>query len=312
MHIPDGFLDVKTIVTTTALSTGGAVVAWNRVRRALPPHRIPLLGVSAGFVFAAQMLNFPVVGGTSGHLMGAVLLSVLLGPYAAVIAMGVVLFVQCVVFADGGMLALGANVFNMAIVGVATGYPLFRLVRRLLPARAGLLPAAAIASWVSIMASALCCAGELAWSRAGEWHFVFTAMGGIHAIIGLGEAAITCLVIAGIHASRPDLLDEQQPPTGTPHRLSPIAFGFFAALGLVLFISPFASTWPDGLETVASSLGFSQRAIIVAGLLHPFPDYAFPGVASASLSAILAGTIGVLIVSAFALTLTLVVKQKKG
>lgn len=310
MHIPDGFLDSKTIVSTALLSSAGILVSWKRVGNSLPSQRVPLLGVTAAFVFAAQMLNFPVAAGTSGHLMGGVLLSVLLGPYAAIIAMSVVLLVQCFMFADGGVLALGANVFNMAIVGVTTGYAVYRVCRRILPASWGLLPAAAIASWLSMVVSSLCCAGELAWSGTVEWEKVFVAMGGVHAAIGLGEAVITCLVLAGIRVSRPDLLMESAKAQTTQKHMSGIVLGLVCAVGVVLFISPFASEWPDGLESVASRLGFSQKAVMSYGSLHPFSEYAFPGVASPSLATVLAGILGIVTVTAVAFALTRLFKRE--
>jgi cobalt/nickel transport system permease protein len=310
MHLPDGFLDTKTLVATGALSTAGLAASWYRVRSQLPQQRIPLLGVTAAFVFAAQMLNFPVAAGTSGHLMGAVLLSVLLGPYAAIVAMSAVLLVQCFMFADGGILALGANIFNMAIVGVATGYPLFLLMRKLLPAQWGLLPSAAIASWVSIVASALCCAGELAWSGTAAWDKTFAAMGSIHALIGIGESAITCLVLEAIKAARPDLLDESPQAAQPGARFSTAALGVVSALGLVLFLSPFASTWPDGLESVGSTLGFSQRALESQQSAHLFSEYAFPGITSAPLGTIIAGTMGVIVVALVGMVFAQITKRK--
>src|SRR5512143_666441 len=126
MHIPDGFLDAKTAIATGGLALAGLGVALRQARLSLPPRRVPLLGLAAAFVFAAQMLNFPVAGGTSGHLVGGVLACVLLGPSAAVLALTSVLIVQCLLFADGGVLALGANVFNMAIVGSVAGYGIYR------------------------------------------------------------------------------------------------------------------------------------------------------------------------------------------
>ena len=162
MHIPDGFLDTKTIVATSALAVVGVAVAWRRVRSEVPPQRVPLLGVAAAFVFAAQMLNFPVAGGTSGHLIGATLVAILLGPGAATIVIAAVLLVQCFLFADGGILALGANVFNMALLGVISGYALYRLLRRMLPGEWGNVTAVAIASWASVVVSSVLCAGELA------------------------------------------------------------------------------------------------------------------------------------------------------
>src|ERR1043166_4981334 len=131
MHIPDGFLDAKTAVTAAAFSVTGVGVALRHVRLHLSQRRIPMLGLAAAFVFAAQMLNFPVAGGTSGHLVGGVFTAILLGPSAAILVMTCVLIVQCLMFADGGLMALGANVFNMAIVNVCGGYFVFRLARRL-------------------------------------------------------------------------------------------------------------------------------------------------------------------------------------
>src|SRR5512147_218372 len=138
MHIPDGFLDAKTALATGALAAAGLGLALRDARRSLPPRKVPLMGLSAAFIFAAQMLNFPVAGGTSGHLVGAVLASVLLGPSAAIVVMTAVLLIQCLLFADGGLLALGANLFNMAIVAVLGGHAVYRAVRRVLPDRRGL------------------------------------------------------------------------------------------------------------------------------------------------------------------------------
>jgi len=130
MHIPDGFIDAKTAATTALLSAAGVGLALRQARRSLPARRVPLLGLAAAFLFAAQMVNFPVAGGTSGHLVGGVLVAALLGPSAAIVVLTTVLIVQCFLFADGGVLALGANVFNMAIIGAAGGYAIYRLVLR--------------------------------------------------------------------------------------------------------------------------------------------------------------------------------------
>jgi cobalt/nickel transport system permease protein len=137
MHIPDGFIDGKTAATTAALSAVGVGLALRQVRRRLERRRVPLLGLAAAFLFAAQMINFPVYGGTSGHLLGGVLVAALLGPSAAIVVLTTVLIVQCFLFADGGVLALGANIFNMGIVGGAGGYWIYRLVCRALPGPRG-------------------------------------------------------------------------------------------------------------------------------------------------------------------------------
>ena len=164
MHIPDGFIDLRTAATAAVLAGVGIAIALRDVRRHLPPRRVPLIGLAAAFVFAAQMLNFPVAAGTSGHLIGAVLVCVLLGPAAAVIVMTTVLVLQCLMFADGGVTALGANVLNMA--RGRTDRRLHRLlVLAAQRARRAARPccfAAAFAAWCSTVAAALACAGQLA------------------------------------------------------------------------------------------------------------------------------------------------------
>jgi cobalt/nickel transport system permease protein len=290
MHIPDGFLDTKTVVMTGTLSLVGVATAWRQTKKHIEPQRIPMLGVTAAFVFAAQMLNFPVAGGTSGHLMGAVLTSVLLGPNAAIIVITSVLVVQCLLFADGGVLALGANIFNMAVIGSVVGGFLYRGVSRVLPREWGNISAVAIAAWFSVVLSSICCAGELAWSGIVSWNAAFPAMAGIHALIGVGEALITCLVITAVKKSRPELLRANSGKDGT-RTGSVIVYALLLAIGLVMFISPFVSTWPDGLEMVAAKLGFDQKAI-----QYPLAGELFPGLDSSTTAAIIGGVLGVLMV----------------
>jgi cobalt/nickel transport system permease protein len=296
MHIPDGFLDAKVIAATAALAVTGVGAAWRQTKKQLSQRQIPLLGLAAAFVFAAQMLNFPVAGGTSGHLLGAVLVSVLLGPSAAIIVMTAVLVVQCFLFADGGVLALGANVFNMAIIGVLVGNAVYRVVMRILGGERSRIAAVVVASWASVMTAALCCAGELAWSGTAPWQTTFPAMAGIHALIGVGEALIACLVIAAIRKTRPELLPDASGPLPARTAATVIVYGLIVVLGLVIFISPFASTWPDGLQAVAARLGFDRRALVqplVPGLIA---DYRFPGLGSTALATIAAGIAGVAVV----------------
>src|ERR1035437_1588975 len=163
MHIPDGFLDAKTMTMSGALAAGSVGLALRQLRQNLARPRVPLMGLAAAFIFAAQMLNFPVAGGTSGHLVGGVLVAALLGPSAAIVVLTTVLIVQCFLFADGGVLALGANVFNMAIVGAAGGYAIYRVVCRVLPGTRGQVAAVAFAGWCSTVLASVSCAGQLAW-----------------------------------------------------------------------------------------------------------------------------------------------------
>lgn len=298
MHIPDGFLDVRTVAVTAALSAGGVSVALRRLSIAAGGRRAPMVGLTAAFIFAAQMLNFPVGAGTSGHLLGAVLAAVLVGPWASVIVMASVLVLQCFMFNDGGVLALGANVFNMAIVGPAVGWTVYGLLRKTLgTGLRGTLCAAAFAAWCSVVMASLACAAELAASGAVRARMVFPAMGIVHMVIGLGEAAITALVVAAVARARPELL--AAPAERTPIDRAVLVYGAAAAVGMAVLLSPFASSMPDGLERVVGWLGIAPRgeAVIVPS---PLPDYAIPGVRSAAVGTAIAGLIG--IVLAFALS----------
>jgi cobalt/nickel transport system permease protein len=206
MHIPDGFLDTKTWALLDVASAGAIGLAVRRTRQALGEKQIPLMGVLAAFIFAAQMINFPVAGGTSGHFMGGVLAAVLLGPLSAILIMAVVLVVQCFVFQDGGITALGANIFNMGVIGAGLGYFIYRglgnITRRIGPASVAIF----IAAWLSIVLASGACAVELAVSGTVPLRIALPAMAGVHALIGVGEGLITVLVVAFISRTRPDLL----------------------------------------------------------------------------------------------------------
>ncbi|MFH1018100.1 MAG: energy-coupling factor ABC transporter permease [Pseudomonadota bacterium] len=299
MHIPDGFLNPQTALAAAVLSAGGVGAALHQVRAGMPRRKIPLMGLTSAFVFAAQMLNFPVAAGTSGHLMGGVLAAVLLGPAPAVLVMTCVLLLQCLLFADGGLLALGANVFNMAVVAPVAGYAVYRGVRRVLTGESGRLAAVAFASWCSTVLAAVCCAGELASSGTSPWSAVFPAMVNVHVLIGVGEAIINSLVIASLARSRPELLENGGPSI----RWSGIAVWVFVlVLGVAVFVSPFASPWPDGLQKVASRLGFAGGAPPYSILAAPIPDYRVSGLASPVTATILAvglGTIAAFVFSIF-------------
>jgi len=302
MHIPDGFLDGRTAAFTAALSATALGIALNQAKLTMPPRKTPLLGLTAAFIFAAQMLNFPVVGGTSGHLIGAVLAAILLGPSAAVIAVTAVLIVQALLFADGGVLALGANVFNMAVAGSLGGYALYRVVRRIAPGDRGRLLAAGFSSWCTTVFMSLLCAGELAWSGTSPWSITFPAMANVHMIIGLGEGFITMLAVAAIARIRPDLLEEGNEKTAVSY--APIlAFGAVLILGMVIFIAPFASPLPDGLAHVASSLGFGKNALRPPVLHAPIADYQIPGLGSSVAATGMAGALGAVVVFGLSLLL---------
>ena len=211
MHIPDGFLSIATVATTYAVSAGGVGNAVRVANKKLGEKQVPLMGVLAAFIFAAQMLNFPVAGGTSGHLIGAALAAILLGPWASVLIMSCVLIAQCLIFQDGGLLALGANIFNMGIVASFSGYYIYRLVILLIGnGRRGKLVGGFVGAWGSVFLASTACAIELAVSGASPMAVVLPAMAGLHALIGIGEGLITGAVLSLVLATRADLLQLQR------------------------------------------------------------------------------------------------------
>ena len=211
MHIPDGFLSVATVATTYAVSTGGVANAVRITNKKLGEKHVPLMGILAAFIFAAQMLNFPVAGGTSGHFLGAALAAILVGPWAALLIMTAVLIAQSLIFQDGGLLALGANIFNMGIVATFGAYYLYRLTQSLFgDNRRGKLSGALIASWGSVLLASIACAAELAISGTSPWGVVLPVMAGIHALIGIGEGLITIAVVSLVLSTRSDLMQLQK------------------------------------------------------------------------------------------------------
>jgi cobalt/nickel transport system permease protein len=209
MHVPDGFLDASTSVATAGVAAVGIGVALRGARRELDERTAPMAGLVAAFVFAAQMLNFPVGAGTSGHLLGGALAAVLVGPWTGALCVSVVLIVQALLFADGGITALGTNITLLALVAVATGWLSFRLLQRLLPNTvAWVAPAAAVGALVSVPVTAAAFTGlyGLGGIAPIPLDSLLTAMLGWHTLIGIGEAVITGLTVASITAVRPDLV----------------------------------------------------------------------------------------------------------
>ena len=210
MHIPDGFINIPTSAGFGAAAAGGIWYSLRRAARFLDDRRVPLAGLVAAFVFAAQMVNFPVAGGTSGHLIGGVLAAVLVGPWLGALVLTVVLVVQGVFFADGGLSALGLNVFNMAIIGTLGGYLLYRGIAALLPkTRPVTAVAAGVAAGLSVPLAAFGFVLQYAIGGEGGASLgtVAAAMGGVHVLIGIGEGLITALVVGAVLASRPDLVE---------------------------------------------------------------------------------------------------------
>lgn len=209
MHVPDGFIDAPVSVGAGVLATAGVAICLRGARRELDDRTAPLAGLVAAFVFAVQMLNFPVAAGTSGHLLGGALAAILVGPYTGALCVAVVLIVQALLFADGGLTAIGVNVVDMALITVVVGYLLFRLLVRALPYRRSTVTVAAFtAAAVSVPVSSLGFVGFYALGGTTDVSLatVTTAVLGVHVLIGIGEGLITALTVGSILAVRPDLV----------------------------------------------------------------------------------------------------------
>jgi cobalamin biosynthesis protein CbiM len=209
MHIPDGFIDIPTSAAFAGLAAAGIAVSLKGARTQLDEKSAPLAGLTAVFIFAVQMLNFPVVAGTSGHLIGAALAAVLVGPWAATLALTVVIIMQAFLFADGGLTALGLSTFNMSIISVWVGYGVFLLVKKILPkTKSSIVVASGVGALVSVPAAALGFTVQYAIGATGTFSVttVLGAMVGTHVLIGIGEALITGLTVSAVIASRSDLV----------------------------------------------------------------------------------------------------------
>ena len=292
MHIPDGFLSVLLSIVLWVISVVLIGIALRKTGQTIGERQVPLMGVLAAAIFAGQMLNFSVTGGTSGHLLGAAIAAILLGPWPAVLVMTSVVAVQALLFQDGGILALGANLFNMAIIGPFVAYALFTLLMKLFKKQTrGLFVAGFVAAWSSIFIASLACALQLALSGTSPANIAVPAMGAIHALIGIGEGLITIGALAFIFAARKDLLkaDANKPA----RNIGVVVGGLLISLVLVV-LSPLASSHPDGLEWVAEKHGFIEAAR--EAFYNIVPDYSMPGISNPALATIVAGILGAVIV----------------
>lgn len=317
MHAPDGFLTAGTAVATGVVSAGGIGVCLRRAREELSDRMVPLAGVTAAFVFAAQMVNFPIGAGVSGHLIGGALAAVLLGPWVGTLVVAVVVLVQALLFADGGITALGYNVLNMAIVPAMGGWAVFRLGRRLLPDRMSSVPVAAgIAAFASVVLASLAFSLEWLFGASAPVPFdrVLTAMLGVHAVIGVGEGIITGFVIAAVVASRPDLVAGARGlargHTGSRSIGRFVAGAVIVTLLVAVGVSQFAVDDPDGLESVAARQGFEEQAGEHALSSSLFADYATAGVNNQQVSLAAAGIAGVLVTLAVGSGVVLAVRRR--
>jgi cobalt/nickel transport system permease protein len=297
MHIPDGFLSVLVSIILWIISIIAIGYALRRVGKDLGERQVPLMGVLAAAIFAGQMLNFTVAGGTSGHLLGAALATILLGPWAAIIVMTTVVSIQALIFQDGGLLALGANIFNMAVIGVSVSYFAYTSQKKLIGEQKwGVFVSGFVTAWLSIFIASLAAGLELAASGTSPANIAVPAMGGIHALIGIGEGLITVGALTFIYAARRDLLQAGQIAPAGGKAIWVVGLGI--AILLTIF-SPLASAHPDGLEWVAEQKGFLDVA--QGPLFEIIPDYVFPGITNEAFATILAGIIGTLIVFGVAL-----------
>lgn len=337
MHVPDGFLDAPTSIATGAIAIGALGLALRRSEREITETGPALPGLTAAFVFAVQMVNFPVGAGTSGHLLGGALAGALVGPWTAVLVMSTVLIVQALLFADGGLTALGTNITLMAVVGVAVGYAVTRAVMAALPRRPrSVVPAAAVGALVSVPTAALAFTALYAVGGAVPIPLgtLAGAMVGWHLVIGVGEAVITAAVLSAVIATRPDLVwaarhlaarqvllgadgaplpvspaDDGAPTPAAPGRRT-LATGALVALVVGGVVSLAASAHPDGLEFVAETLGFIDAAQDSAAATSPLADYGVAGLDGA-LSAGLAGVIGVLVTVAAGVGLAWLARRRR-
>jgi cobalt/nickel transport system permease protein len=307
LHIPDGFLSVPVAALWWLLTIGVLAVAVRRVE-GLGERQVPLMGVMAACIFAAQMLNFPVLGGTSGHLLGGALAALLLGPWAGMLVMACVVALQALLFQDGGLLALGANIFNMGIATALVGWWLGGALLGAFGGRPwGLVVAGFVAAWASVMVAALLTALQLVFSGLSA-AVVFPAMLFVHAFIGVGEGLITAAALAFVVATRPDLVPGLTQPATRNRRSDLVVGAGLAIAALLALLSPLASGDPDGLERVAEDQGFLERAQDAP--YNVLPDYTIPGL-DGPLSTIASGIVGLLIVFALAYGITLIVRGRR-
>jgi cobalt/nickel transport system permease protein len=277
-----------------------------------------LMGTMAAFIFAAQMVNFPVGPWVSGHLLGGVLASVLLGPWAGAVVIAAVLLVQCLMFADGGVTALGANFVNMGLIGSVGGYAIYKPIRRAIIGHTGILIAAMAAAWFSVLLASGACAIELAASGHGSQFLgLLSWMALIHAVIGLGEALITGAVVRFLLLRRPDLFEEPDEAVersrGAHHWGQALVGGLAVALAIAVFLAPFAYPEDDGLEFVGKKLHVLAEEEPASKIPAPMPEYKLPvaGVQHVKLATAAAGVVGTLLVFGAAWGLARVLPRPK-
>lgn len=307
LHAPDGFFSMPVIIASYAVVAAVVAFSIRRANRSLNERLVPVMGVMAAFIFAAQMLNFPVAGGTSGHLIGGALAAIILGPWAAILVMVAVVGLQALLFQDGGLIALGVNLINMSIISVLAGYGAYWLALRFGSGYTPIMVGGFAAAWLSVVISAVATALLLSLSGTSPLAIALPAMTLAHMLIGIGEGLITVFALMFIKKARPELLkarvkaDAPAPAQAVGNSPAPGGLrgarwwvaGYIVAVALTL-LAPFASGSPDGLERVAEDAGFISRALDAPYAI--IADYQLPGVANEAVATVLAGVIGVTIV----------------
>lgn len=304
LHIPDGFLTLMISLIFWSITIVMVSIAISKTNKSLGEKQVPLMGIMAAFIFAAQMLNFPVAGGTSGHFLGGALAAIVLGPWAGILVMTAVIAVQGLLFQDGGLLVMGANIFNMGLLTAMIGFGLYRSV--LGRNKGTRLAVAGVAAWLAVLASALVAALQLWLSGTTTLQIVVPAMLGVHVLIGIGEAIITVTALSFIEQTRPDLLNEKAVSAkgGRGWIFAGVVVSLFAVL-----LSPMASASPDGLERVAEDMGFLHLG--QAASYQVLPGYTVPFLGETALSTVIAGVVGALVVLGLVVVIGGLLRRKK-
>jgi cobalt/nickel transport system permease protein len=330
MHAPDGFFAPWLAILGWLITLATIALAIRNTRQ-LGEKQVPMMGIMAAAIFAGQMLNFTIPGGTSGHLLGGALAAILLGPWAGVLVMTAVIAVQALLFQDGGLVVMGLNVINMGIVTGFVGYFVYSWLKRALNAtKTGNIVAGFVAAWTSVVVTSIAASLELALSGTSPLAIALPAMLGVHVMIGVGEGILTVAALSFITVTRPDLITGEYAPG--KRTAGVVLVGLLVALGLTLF-APLASPYSDGLERVAEVLSDpaairteGQQPVGIAIPDQPqfdasrvrdapfkiLPDYTIPGLGDSPVSTILAGVVGVLVMFGIGYGLAVARRGQKG
>ena len=307
MHVPDGFMNVTMSAATGVISFG---TLWAYIRSAkdlIADKFIALTGMMSALIFVLQMINFPIAAGTSGHLLGGALAVIVLGPRLGLICLSVVVIIQSLLFADGGLSALGVNVLNMAIVTSATSWFIVKYwIKFIGKNKTSIVSVSVLAGILSVVFSSI--AFTIQYAIGGTISIpvgtVLLAMVTTHFIIGFGEGIITALIITLLIRVRPDLIYAYERSDENTTKVS--FYGLFIILILLLsLITPFASSSPDGLESVAEEFGFTQTD----GIVLLLDDYGISAVNNEFISTVLSALLGVTVLT---IMFNLIISRRKS